>query len=528
MSKLWQCIVGPALYRIHAVRGTQTEGRDYSPNAMENGGDQFVRWIRLCYTISCWTSPFLLTFLYRRSYFTPEGAVSLFELFGTIVIFFYGSKAVRGWGRLRNREYRAFLATLENARENYAKPDRKRALREYDFEFFAWPADFRWSDVRDDVDKPKIELPRSTSRSASTIRTLPCQVISYVMAHTFGRRMVYPGTTGLVSALMSSMLLEGRGKLIEEYRGDRAKLIARDANEIDTMFVDRRANGDENGRTLVITCEGNSGFYEVGCMVTPLDAGYSVLGWNHPGFGGSSGVPFPDQEQNAIDVVVQYAIHKLGFEVADIVIFAWSIGGYTASWAGMNYPGLKYIILDATFDDLLPLAVARMPQSWGSLVARTIRTYMNLNVAEQLIRYPGPVSLVRRSRDEMITTVADEVPDPATNRGNDLLTKLLRHRYPCLLCDDTAPALAQWLTGGAHARAQLLAEYPVDDDVCASTFASYVDENGRAFPTRVGEDFDVDTKTKFVLFLASKYMQDFESTHCTPLPVRFFREPWNV
>lgn len=70
----------------------------------------------------------------------------------------------------------------------------------------------------------------------------------------------------------------------------------------------------------VICCEGNAGFYEVGCMNTPLDGedlstqfhsnkkkkrhkqfndtflplpttfsgGYSVLGWNHPGFAGST------------------------------------------------------------------------------------------------------------------------------------------------------------------------------------------------------------------------------------------------
>lgn len=39
---------------------------------------------------------------------------------------------------------------------------------------------------------------------------------------------------------------------------------------------------------LVICCEGNAGFYEVGCMATPMEAGHSVLGWNHPGFGGST------------------------------------------------------------------------------------------------------------------------------------------------------------------------------------------------------------------------------------------------
>lgn len=43
-----------------------------------------------------------------------------------------------------------------------------------------------------------------------------------------------------------------------------------------------------NGNTLVITCEGNCGFYENGIISTPLSEEYSVLGWNHPGFGGST------------------------------------------------------------------------------------------------------------------------------------------------------------------------------------------------------------------------------------------------
>lgn len=46
----------------------------------------------------------------------------------------------------------------------------------------------------------------------------------------------------------------------------------------------RNANGD----ILVISCEGNCGFYETGIISTPMNKGYSVLGWNHPGFGGST------------------------------------------------------------------------------------------------------------------------------------------------------------------------------------------------------------------------------------------------
>lgn len=48
------------------------------------------------------------------------------------------------------------------------------------------------------------------------------------------------------------------------------------------------AGKEEPGHTLVVCCEGNAGFYEMGATSAPLEAGYSVLGWNHPGFGGSS------------------------------------------------------------------------------------------------------------------------------------------------------------------------------------------------------------------------------------------------
>lgn len=41
------------------------------------------------------------------------------------------------------------------------------------------------------------------------------------------------------------------------------------------------------------------------------------------------GVPFPQNEANAMDVVIQFAVHKLGFQLNDIVVYAWSIGGFT-------------------------------------------------------------------------------------------------------------------------------------------------------------------------------------------------------
>lgn len=68
----------------------------------------------------------------------------------------------------------------------------------------------------------------------------------------------------------------------------------------------------------------------------------------------------------------------------------------------MNYPNIKAVILDASFDHVLPLAANVMPSSWKSIVTTTVKYNLNLNVAEQLIKYPGPVVLFRRMRDEVI------------------------------------------------------------------------------------------------------------------------------
>ena len=56
------------------------------------------------------------------------------------------------------------------------------------------------------------------------------------------------------------------------------------------------------------------------------------------------GAPYPEQEENAIDCVMQFAIHKLGFAENKIILNGWSIGGYTASWAAMNYPSVHSLV----------------------------------------------------------------------------------------------------------------------------------------------------------------------------------------
>jgi hypothetical protein len=164
------------------------------------------------------------------------------------------------------------------------------------------------------------------------------------MLHSFGIKLVYPGSIQLLQASISLPLQDGRAQWVMEKSGCRTKILASDGNHIDTMFFDRRATNTKNGTTLVISSDGNAGFYEIGVLVTPLESGYSVLGWNHPGFGGSSGAPFPQSEANAADAVMQFAVEKLGFRPEQIILHGWSIGGFTTSCLAMNYPEVKGVV----------------------------------------------------------------------------------------------------------------------------------------------------------------------------------------
>ena len=117
----------------------------------------------------------------------------------------------------------------------------------------------------------------------------PTRLLGYICVNVFGRRLMFPGSLQFLKKMIERPLLDGRTNLIVQHRAKRRLLRTADGHHIDTVFVDRRKeNNSMDETTLVITCEGNAGFYEVGCMSTPLEAGYSVLGWNRPGFGESS------------------------------------------------------------------------------------------------------------------------------------------------------------------------------------------------------------------------------------------------
>lgn len=531
MGKLLSCVLGPRLYLVQRGPGGGAGGRGdpawdpyYQPRALEKHTDSVLALASVLWSVSYYTSPLAALYLYRKGLLTMTRMVQLSHYGATVLLLLGGVACLRGIGRWSNPQYVEFISVLEDA-HRLGTPESKRKLGRFTFDFRSWPVDYRWDSHGapwgGSRAVPLLRTPPPKLTLVETIRDLPGRLASWLLAHSLGRRLLFPGSVRLLQKALLPALLQGQARLIGQCGGRRVKLLACDGNEIDAAFVDRRGGGDPRGDTLVICCEGNAGFYEVGCLSTPLEAGYSVLGWNHPGFGGSTGVPLPQSEANAVDVVLGFALNTLGFEPQNIVLYGWSIGGFTATWAAMSYPALGGLVLDASFDHVLPLALKVLPAAWGDLVTRTVHEHLNLNNADQLCRYPGPVLLVRRTRDEIITTTVPD--DIASNRGNDLLLRLLRHRYPKIMAGEGEQVVKAWLEEATPTE-----DGGVSERWCRAELEAFAGDRNPPFPWQLGEHMTPEERQQMALYLAQKHLQNFEGTHCTPLPPHVFRLPWSL
>lgn len=460
---------------------------------------------------------------------TSDYATNSIRLMLSLITCYTSSILMIGFSRIAHPDYVEFyrkfisLSRLDWLKSSIEKVRAKSEIMKYDFEFDHFPVEFISSSP------VTLKYKEETLERRGLFNKLIgrfLDIIAYIAVQTFARRMLYPGSVWILQAIMFPMIQKGRHRLVEQYRGERFKLQTCDHNYIDVLLVDRRNDSTAKGKTLVICCEGNAGFYEVGVMCTPLGAGYSVLGWNHPGFAGSSGLPFRSQEINAIDAVMKFAL-SLKFEEENILILGWSIGGFCASIAAMQYPNIAGVILDASFDDIVPLARSQMPSSWRPIVEHTIRSYFNLNVSENLAHYNGPILVIRRLQDEIIHTLDT---DPLrTNRANDILIKLLTRRFPKLFDSESDAALRDCLcssTGTELERQQKALSPHRSDEYYVSKLCRYIQENN---VTQYPIEFDSpNERVDFILFLAEKHFKEHDSTHCMPLPSSYCVRPWNI
>ncbi|KAK5986291.1 Abhydrolase domain-containing protein 16A [Trichostrongylus colubriformis] len=481
MGRIYALLTGPRYYRTFGQP-------EHTPNIVESIGNYSMSLGRglFYFSTSLAFSPILFVFLYSRGALNIHTGLVVLKYATYLAVLAYGGRLV---GRTMDPEYRHFINVWLKAKKS-SKSEDNQALKRYDFDLDGVNPDFYA------VRNENLYFHQAPSGDGGPL----VMCAAWYAVHAFGRHMLYPGSVALLNWLLSGSLLSARNLMVSAKHGRRAWLRTTEGDLIDTMYIRGEDGTPENrNRVLVITCEGNAGYYEIGIANTPAQMGYSVLGWNQPGFGQSSGLPFPNNTLAAADAVMQYAQSELGYREENIVLFGWSIGGYPASWLAANYPKVKAVILDATFDDVLPLAQARMPKVLSDIVEYAIRTHFDLNIKSILARYKGPLKLIRRLQEEILTTddTGSEAQRRASNRANFLLKGVLQQRHPALMVDLDSQ-VDRWLAMTPQHRA--LAAHPKDD-------AEIAIRRARLFAA------------------CDHYLTDFDATHVQPLDPGYFNIP---
>jgi hypothetical protein len=104
----------------------------------------------------------------------------------------------------------------------------------------------------------------------------------------------------------------------------------------------------------------------------------------------------------------------------------------------------------------------------------------------------------------------------SSNRGNDLLLKLLKFRFPHIVDEVTTPVLREWLSADVSERVRMLSRFEVSDESCLRELQKYTEEHTDSFPMRgLGESWIEKQKVQMALFLVSSTEVPFLCfTHC--------------
>ena len=91
------------------------------------------------------------------------------------------------------------MKVLDDAMAHY-NFETKQELLKYDFDFWAWPIDFRISSI-EKRDKITFQNLESSNRTVSL--AVPCRILSYIIANNIALKLIYPGSVQIINWAMS-------------------------------------------------------------------------------------------------------------------------------------------------------------------------------------------------------------------------------------------------------------------------------------------------------------------------------------
>lgn len=107
---------------------------------------------------------------------------------------------MRGLGRSQTQAYKKFARAYANYKEKPTDNETRKQLRLFDFDFKNWPIDFDVNTIEDNS-KKSLKILKNRSKPF-WISTLPCEAAAYIAVHTFGIRMIYPGSLKIIQSYL--------------------------------------------------------------------------------------------------------------------------------------------------------------------------------------------------------------------------------------------------------------------------------------------------------------------------------------
>jgi len=98
--------------------------------------------LSVMWSVGYYTSPLLVTFLYRRGYLVTDSLPTLAKITTSVGLIVIISLVMRGLGRKQSRSYSNMMKALVRAKASKTAGDANSDLRRFDIEFNAWPVDF--------------------------------------------------------------------------------------------------------------------------------------------------------------------------------------------------------------------------------------------------------------------------------------------------------------------------------------------------------------------------------------------------
>lgn len=119
----------------------------------------------------------------------------------------------------------------------------------------------------------------------------------------------------------------------------------------------------DDTRPVLVLFHGNA--IHIGPRITKipayLKAGWGVLLAEYRGYGGNPGLPFEEGLYRDARAYMEWLTGTMGVEKSRIVIYGESLGSGVATQIASETPGIKALILDASFVSALALARLRVP-----------------------------------------------------------------------------------------------------------------------------------------------------------------------